>query len=1534
MSFLTAYYRGPVTYSTNVTLDSSKRYYLYIQPAYQRADVVLNGSTVATLETYGATDTEGQHVFTVERPGIPVVIDLTAVPFANGGNTLTIKTDNTSTFFNIPYNGVLDIYNMLGGVTLCAAGKLCFDPVAYGTRRCHLTPSTSSVTVEVAVTSNSNQSGTDSGSIVADLYLEGSTTSIYNAVVPVTVDPGTTETYTFTLQASTNAATNKWRLGSGRRFKVVLKLSSDTSNGYQDTIEEYFGFRSFSAAKHNSLDDGYGFTLNGSTTSLYGVTYHHWDRIPTTTEMDADWAIISALKPKMIRFAYFPALHYLLDKCDEAGIVAMLEIPWMYDFHNINWNPNDLEGYRYGFRLRYQHNVTANAVAMANEFYNHPSVMFYSLGTGFGIKNYHEYYETQAHDYITEELLPAIRAADSSRIVCFEFTGNTAAAWTDTFDVLMERMNSGWGSGSISGVLDEADAWNGKNATIPVGFMDWSYGANPSDHVEWSSASTKPSNTGNNNAVPYPEEYQAYCVEQYATNALALKWPVFNLYGAVFDFAASAVSAGGKSGVMQTGLVTRDRSIIKDAYYYLKAMWNSEPMVHITQKRNMNKESSPITLRIYTNCEYVKVYSSAMVLLATLQRTSGYYVVTQSVTLEEGNNTFYVTGHSTSDGEATCSDSVTVSYEDTSSTTRIVIYSDSAIVNSGKVNSVVLPGTEPQGVTWSSDTPSIATVDSGGTVTVLLDGTATIRATSTNDNSITKTKVIPCYVRGATDSLYYQAVTQLEDPNNVTYRGITITRNSDGTTTLNGTLVSGSTGFRLYPCAQNGTSIAFTNRALFPVWNIPGDQLLTAKIVGGTITGTPTGDPFTLTPVNEEYTALPQAELKPLNEVNGNGDVNAKLIPGCTLGFGSFWLNTTYPAGTVFNNVVLRVQSYKQAASYYNAGILEGHLEPVNTLIMHDKDALYNSAIDKCNMYSRNADGSHSELVANPNNGTSIPPYGRITDGFAIGRHASDIISGSTIAVAGDVVKFTVVMKNWPQGYVAKNKGEEDAEWSFVALYADGTTAAQLYWAHGYDDTGVDFTGGTASTTFVAEKTVDCVAWHRYFFAWPQSLDCTHTVTWQAKMELVDPSEVPPTSITVYSSNRIVNSGLLNAVCLPVGTNPNVTWSSSNTSVATVDSSGKVTVVADGQCTFTATSVLDNTKAGSVTVTCHKVTTTNLFGNAAVAFQSGSTTSIRGVTVTNNGDGSFTLNGTVTDRNATFYRLCPVATNTPMGFFPVAGISGDVIVWMEYVSGTVTGTNSLSGHDFEVCPLDPSGNELTSCRLNFVQLPTSNGDSQSVLITGNTDGVRYLNLRSHRALNTVFDNYTFKVGLEKFSSLGNIYAGGLLESYLPSLCSCEKITNTSIYFERMPDGSMFFDLPLPAASTSTNWNNNKAFIRLTGGLKAGTSRSDIKGSDTIAAANATYKFKVKFVDPLTWDSSVGSNGELSFSVMGTDSNNTQLATLSYIKNHAVTNTFDSNGEAEITFTPTSGIRCVYLYGNGFRPTSDLRIQLKLEEVTT
>ena len=85
------------------------------------------------------------------------------------------------------------------------------------------------------------------------------------------------------------------------------------------------------------------------------------------------------------------------------------------------------------------------------------------------------------------------------------------------------------------------------------------------------------------------------------------------------------------------------------------------------------------------------------------------------------------------------------------------------------------------------------------------------------------------------------------------------------------------------------------------------------------------------------------------------------------------------------------------------------------------------------------------------------------------------------------------------------------------------------------------------------------------------------------------------TSVTVSPTTLSLNVGgtytLTKTVSPSTASNQNVTWSTSSTAVATVDSSGKVTAVAKGTCTITCTSSADSTKKGTCSVTVNQQAT-------------------------------------------------------------------------------------------------------------------------------------------------------------------------------------------------------------------------------------------------------------------------------------------------------------------------------------------------------
>lgn len=105
-----------------------------------------------------------------------------------------------------------------------------------------------------------------------------------------------------------------------------------------------------------------------------------------------------------------------------------------------------------------------------------------------------------------------------------------------------------------------------------------------------------------------------------------------------------------------------------------------------------------------------------------------------------------------------------------------------------------------------------------------------------------------------------------------------------------------------------------------------------------------------------------------------------------------------------------------------------------------------------------------------------------------------------------------------------------------------------------------------------------------------QAYESTSCIT---KVSILDTSAVvipsPVKSVTVTPSTAALVVGdttTLTAEVLPAdATDPSITWASSDEKIATVDKNGKVTAVAEGKATITATSNADDTVFGSCAVT-------------------------------------------------------------------------------------------------------------------------------------------------------------------------------------------------------------------------------------------------------------------------------------------------------------------------------------------------------------
>jgi beta-galactosidase len=84
-----------------------------------------------------------------------------------------------------------------------------------------------------------------------------------------------------------------------------------------------------------------------------------------------------------------------------------------------------------------------------------------------------------------------------------------------------------------------------------------------------------------------------------------------NLWGTflwcLFDFSSGQRNEGSVPGINTKGMITQDRLIKKDPYFFYKANWNSAPMVYITSRRMILRHQATTDIKVYANCNSVEL---------------------------------------------------------------------------------------------------------------------------------------------------------------------------------------------------------------------------------------------------------------------------------------------------------------------------------------------------------------------------------------------------------------------------------------------------------------------------------------------------------------------------------------------------------------------------------------------------------------------------------------------------------------------------------------------------------------------------------------------------------------------------------------------------------------------------------------------------------------------------------------------------------------------------------------------------------------
>jgi beta-galactosidase len=198
-------------------------------------------------------------------------------------------------------------------------------------------------------------------------------------------------------------------------------------------------------------------------------------------------------------------------------------------------------------------------------------------------------------------------------------------------DLVARNTYPGWYRGSPPQMGQDIDKYKRDAGNKPLGISEYGAGASVKQHEQ--NMKKGPRTDG----PWHPEEWQAIVHEETyaAIEARPYLWGSF--VWVMFDFGAAWRNEGDTRGVNDKGLVTADRKTRKDAFYFYKAKWTTEPLVYITSRRHTERKDAVTLVKIYSNCGSVELRVNGQSMGS--QTSTSCIFKWPDITLQKGQNT-------------------------------------------------------------------------------------------------------------------------------------------------------------------------------------------------------------------------------------------------------------------------------------------------------------------------------------------------------------------------------------------------------------------------------------------------------------------------------------------------------------------------------------------------------------------------------------------------------------------------------------------------------------------------------------------------------------------------------------------------------------------------------------------------------------------------------------------------------------------------------------------------------------------------------
>ncbi len=586
------YYRGKAWYRhviDLVTLPAGQRRFLEFDGAALTADVWVNGSRVGT------------HKGGFSRFRFDVT------PFLHSGqNVVAVCVDNARQADVAPRGGDFTVFGgIYRPVRLVTTDAVHFDMLDYGGPGVYV--SADAVTAESADLHWKllirNDGAAPAQTTVTLRLLDAGKTTVRTIDRAVVVPAATT------LPVELTTRIDHPHLWQGTNDPYLYTSDAVITSGDGTVLDEQAiatGLRDI------RFDADHGLMLNGKPYNVHGVDIHQ-TMLPgqgtavDDSAVDADFTILSDLGVTGLRLAHYQHPQRDYDLSDQKGFLVWTEIP-------LNGEVDPSPGFEANVGDQLRELIRQNA--------NHPSVMVWGLGNEI-------YKSDSVSNRILDHMQQIAHAEDPSRPTTYaNCCGPVTQPHASHTDLLGANVYFGWYSGEFA----DLEKWAADSRALmpnrPLAISE--YGAGGSA-LQQEDPPKRPQTGGR----WHPEQYETLYHEAawQEISKLSYLWGSFVWVG--FDFPSHGRNEGDSPGYNDKGLVTFDRKIRKDAYYWYQANWSQKPMVYITSRRDTVRKAAAVTVKVYSNQPVVSLSLNGQNLGS---HTVAGHAATWQVTLARGAN--------------------------------------------------------------------------------------------------------------------------------------------------------------------------------------------------------------------------------------------------------------------------------------------------------------------------------------------------------------------------------------------------------------------------------------------------------------------------------------------------------------------------------------------------------------------------------------------------------------------------------------------------------------------------------------------------------------------------------------------------------------------------------------------------------------------------------------------------------------------------------------------------------------------------------